>query len=356
MASVDSALRSPDIFPQAVIAQAIQQMEASIPLPPLFMRTVISALKSAPRLKAFVWLDKAQWRGFLMLVENSDKAFFPVMLQLPATVLDRCVNPPTPQDAGLKKAAALRLAQFAYSSENTVQVLGPSQAILDQVLAEVRREKEAKEAEEAALKAAEAAEEAALNEAEKEAATEAAVTAAYEGGGGLDFTDSRPPPPPRLPSAIASTAQHSNTILSVFLARGPRRSPDSHRPIVPGRPLIAMLRTLTLTLALLAQVRLWAGLGAWNACTDMWTSLTVFCEPLLKEGNQRSESWIKIDAPGRIAQIHIESQRSTPMALVSEGKAAAHTESQRSTPMALVSEGKAAATQRAEEVNHGTRK
>jgi hypothetical protein len=34
--------------------QALQQMETQTPLPLLFMRTVISALKAAPKLKPFI--------------------------------------------------------------------------------------------------------------------------------------------------------------------------------------------------------------------------------------------------------------------------------------------------------------
>jgi len=35
-------------------AQALQQMEAQSPLPLLFMRTIISALRATPRLKPFI--------------------------------------------------------------------------------------------------------------------------------------------------------------------------------------------------------------------------------------------------------------------------------------------------------------
>lgn len=38
-------------------------------------------------------MNKGQWRGFLVLVENSDRAFFPVMIQLPAPVLEKCLLP-----------------------------------------------------------------------------------------------------------------------------------------------------------------------------------------------------------------------------------------------------------------------
>lgn len=67
-------------------------MEAQTPLPLLFMRTVITALKAAPTLRPFIadllsrlvsrsiWLDRNQWRGFVMLVENNGRAFFPVRL------------------------------------------------------------------------------------------------------------------------------------------------------------------------------------------------------------------------------------------------------------------------------------
>lgn len=41
MAAIDKALHSPAAFPQAVLAQAIQQMEVLHPWPPLFMRSVM---------------------------------------------------------------------------------------------------------------------------------------------------------------------------------------------------------------------------------------------------------------------------------------------------------------------------
>lgn len=53
-AAVDMALRSPDIFPQQVISQAIGLMEREVTLPLLFMRTVIIALRAAPKVRAFV--------------------------------------------------------------------------------------------------------------------------------------------------------------------------------------------------------------------------------------------------------------------------------------------------------------
>ncbi|PNH05528.1 hypothetical protein TSOC_008195, partial [Tetrabaena socialis] len=51
MAAVDLALHSPDIFPQPVMIAAIRAMEGLTPLPRMFMRTVIQALKAAPRLR-----------------------------------------------------------------------------------------------------------------------------------------------------------------------------------------------------------------------------------------------------------------------------------------------------------------
>ncbi|GAX84655.1 hypothetical protein CEUSTIGMA_g12076.t1 [Chlamydomonas eustigma] len=149
--AISEALHAPETFPQQALAAAISKMEGRSPLPQLFMRTVILAVKSAPTLRGFVsellsrlvskqiWLDKAQWRGFLMLVENSDRTFFSVLLQLPKPVLEACILPsPTTTEPYLQEHTAIKLALFASSAENPVQVLSPIQQLLDMVLARYR--------------------------------------------------------------------------------------------------------------------------------------------------------------------------------------------------------------------------
>eukprot|EP00775_Hariotina_reticulata_P002918 gene2918-3205_t len=53
-AAVDVALHAPEVFPMAVVVQAIQRLEAISPLPNLFMRTVIGALTVTPKLTDMV--------------------------------------------------------------------------------------------------------------------------------------------------------------------------------------------------------------------------------------------------------------------------------------------------------------
>eukprot|EP00955_Chlamydomonas_euryale_P115646 366366-Chlamydomonas_euryale.AAC.29 len=149
-------------------------MEVRSPLPALFMRTVIVAVCGAPKLRPFVadllsrliskqvrrartvclqkrctincflmpsfssmliWLDKGQWRGLLMLVENSDKTFFPVMLQLPAPVLHKCMLPTADeQEPHLQWVTAVKLAQFATSKEYLPGLVRQVQATCEDVL------------------------------------------------------------------------------------------------------------------------------------------------------------------------------------------------------------------------------
>ena len=67
---------------------------------------------------------------------------------LPPSLLVNIPIPPVPpsqsaQEPALKRPTAVRLAQFAASLENSVQVLRPVQAILDAVMEQFRREQQA---------------------------------------------------------------------------------------------------------------------------------------------------------------------------------------------------------------------
>lgn len=148
MAAVDAALHAPDIFPQQAVAQALQQMECCTPLPLLFMRTTITSLKAAPRLRPFiadllarliskqVWLDRAQWRGFLMLVEATGRPYFPLLLQLPAPVLERALSlgPPDPGEPVLKQTMAVQLAAWSSSPDCKLQVVHSVATLLDRIM------------------------------------------------------------------------------------------------------------------------------------------------------------------------------------------------------------------------------
>ncbi|GLI67882.1 hypothetical protein VaNZ11_012173 [Volvox africanus] len=100
MSAVDLALHSPEIFPQPVMLSAIRSMEGLVPLPRMFMRTVIQALKAAPRMRLDVaqllerlvakqiWTDRDQWRGFLLCADHMRSDAYTPLLQLPEAVLE----------------------------------------------------------------------------------------------------------------------------------------------------------------------------------------------------------------------------------------------------------------------------
>ncbi|KAG1664015.1 hypothetical protein FOA52_010531 [Chlamydomonas sp. UWO 241] len=192
MAAVDAALHAPETFPQQSLAEAISQMEVRTPLPALFMRTVIVAVRGAPRLRPFVadlmsrliskqiWLDKPQWRGILLLVESTERTFFHVMLQLPAPVLDKCMLPqPGSNEPHFQWATSVKLAQFATATAAmraglVQEVLQTCEAVLRKQAGEVEAAESVQKA--AATAAAEAAAAvAAVAAAEKAAAAAAAA-------------------------------------------------------------------------------------------------------------------------------------------------------------------------------------
>jgi hypothetical protein len=39
-----------------------------------------------------LWLDPSQWRGMLMLIDNNGRPYFPLLLQLPPTVLEAALG------------------------------------------------------------------------------------------------------------------------------------------------------------------------------------------------------------------------------------------------------------------------
>lgn len=51
------------------------------------MHLLRAPLLSPPASCLQVWLDRNQWRGLLMLIDNNGAAYFPLMLQLPVPVL-----------------------------------------------------------------------------------------------------------------------------------------------------------------------------------------------------------------------------------------------------------------------------
>eukprot|EP00887_Chlorella_sp_A99_P000002 scaffold16.g2.t1 len=104
MQAVTVCLSSPELFPPESLAASISALLTRVPLPQLFMRTVIQTLAAAPRLRAFVvgvlgqlaskrvWEDGAQWKGWVMCAQQTAPDSFPALLQLPASVLGQALQ------------------------------------------------------------------------------------------------------------------------------------------------------------------------------------------------------------------------------------------------------------------------
>ncbi|XP_017981184.1 PREDICTED: uncharacterized protein LOC18591877 isoform X1 [Theobroma cacao] len=107
------------VFTQQVLAKALNQMVDQIPLPLLFMRTVIQAIDAFPTLVDFVmeilsklvnkqvWRMPKLWVGFLKCVAQTQPHSFPVLLQLPPPQLESALN----------KYGSLRSSLAAYASQ-----------------------------------------------------------------------------------------------------------------------------------------------------------------------------------------------------------------------------------------------
>ncbi|KAF6263116.1 Symplekin tight junction protein C terminal-domain-containing protein [Scenedesmus sp. NREL 46B-D3] len=135
-AALDVALHAPEVFPVAVVVQAIRRLETLSLLPQLFMRTVISALQISPKLTDNVmellkrlitkqiWTNEKQWQGFIICCEKAAPASYPVLLQLPPNILE----------AALEKVAERHwreLLKYATSKECTVPVFQPVRDVLN---------------------------------------------------------------------------------------------------------------------------------------------------------------------------------------------------------------------------------
>ncbi|TKW16202.1 hypothetical protein SEVIR_5G284300v4 [Setaria viridis] len=92
------------VFTQQVLEKALNQMVDRIPIPLLFMRTVIQALDAFPALVDFVmgllsrlinkqiWKMQKLWVGFLKLVSQTQPHSFDVLLQLPPPQFEHVLN------------------------------------------------------------------------------------------------------------------------------------------------------------------------------------------------------------------------------------------------------------------------
>ncbi|KHG28872.1 Symplekin [Gossypium arboreum] len=94
------------VFTLQVLAKALNQMVDQIPLPLLFMRTVIQAIDAFPTM---VWRMPKLWVGFLKCVAQTQPHSFPVLLQLPPPQLESALN----------KYGSLRSSLAAYKNQPT---------------------------------------------------------------------------------------------------------------------------------------------------------------------------------------------------------------------------------------------
>ncbi|KAK8623473.1 hypothetical protein V6N13_118357 [Hibiscus sabdariffa] len=111
------------VFTQQVLAKALNQLVDQVPLPLLFMRTVIQAIDAFPTLVDFVmeilsklvskqiWRMPKLWVGFLKCVVQTQPHSFPVLLQLPPPQLEITLN----------KYGSLRSSLASYASQPNIK-------------------------------------------------------------------------------------------------------------------------------------------------------------------------------------------------------------------------------------------
>ncbi|XP_031505229.1 uncharacterized protein LOC116267565 [Nymphaea colorata] len=115
------------VFTQQVLAKALNQLVEQIPLPLLFMRTVIQAIDAFPALVDFVmgilsrliskqiWQMPKLWVGFLKCAYQTQPHSFNVLLQLPAPQLESALN----------KHTSLRVPLAAYANQPSIRTSLP---------------------------------------------------------------------------------------------------------------------------------------------------------------------------------------------------------------------------------------
>ncbi|PIA32259.1 hypothetical protein AQUCO_04500095v1 [Aquilegia coerulea] len=111
------------VFTQQVIAKVLNQLVEQIPLPLLFMRTVLQAIGAFPSLVDFImeilsrlvtkqiWKYPKLWVGFLKCALLTKPQSFSVLLQLPAAQLENALN----------RTAALKPPLVAHANQPNVR-------------------------------------------------------------------------------------------------------------------------------------------------------------------------------------------------------------------------------------------
>ncbi|KAK3161644.1 hypothetical protein QOZ80_1BG0079700 [Eleusine coracana subsp. coracana] len=115
------------VFTQQVLEKSLNQLVDRIPIPLLFMRTVIQALDAFPALVDFVmgilsrlinkqiWRMPKLWVGFLKLASQTQPRSFDVLLQLPPAQLEFALN----------KYPNLRIPLSSFVSQRNMQSILP---------------------------------------------------------------------------------------------------------------------------------------------------------------------------------------------------------------------------------------
>lgn len=131
IAAINVCLGMGTLFTSEVLAASLSQLITRIPLPQLFMRTVIQSISVAPKLRGFIvdllgqlvttqiWTNGTQWKGWIMAAQQTAPESFPVILRLPPSVLDQAL-------AGLQKETRAGVVERGLKEplpENVLNVL-----------------------------------------------------------------------------------------------------------------------------------------------------------------------------------------------------------------------------------------
>lgn len=123
IAAINVCLGMREYFTAEVLAASLSQLITRIPLPQLFMRTVLQSISLAPKLKSFIvgllgdlvskqiWTSSTQWKGWILAAQQTAPDSFPVIVRLPANILPQAI-------AGLQRDTQLNLAEFALSEKS----------------------------------------------------------------------------------------------------------------------------------------------------------------------------------------------------------------------------------------------
>lgn len=135
MTAINTCLAMTEYFTSEVLAASLSQLITRIPLPQLFMRTVLQSLSVAPKLKDFIvgilgqlaskqiWTNSTQWKGWLMAVQQTAPESFPIILRLPPATLDQALG-------GLHENVRKNLVNFGLSHNSLVELSESSMKVL----------------------------------------------------------------------------------------------------------------------------------------------------------------------------------------------------------------------------------